>query len=202
MLAPSLVHVVDDDEAVRDSLRFLLELEGLPVRTYPAAAALLEAELPDAGCIVSDFRMPGIDGLQLLDALHTRGVRLPLVMMTAHGEVPIAVRAMRSGAIDFLEKPFEQQQLLDAIGRALDQNRADLAARSQALAATQRLAQLTPREREVLEQLVAGKSTKEIARDLGTSPRTIEVHRARVAHKLEANSLPELVRLVLTAQAA
>src|SRR4051812_5539774 len=198
----ALVHVVDDDEAVRDSLRFLLELEGLQVRTYPAAKSLLDAELANAGCIVSDFRMPGMDGLQMLDALRERGVPLPIIIMTAHGEVPIAVRAMRSGAVDFLEKPFGDREVLEAVQRALAQNRRELASRAQAEAAARRLAQLTPREREVLEKMVEGKSTKEIARELGTSPRTIDVHRARVVQKLDVESLPDLVRLVLASQAA
>src|SRR5689334_22471482 len=135
-----LVHVVDDDEAVRESLRFLLELEGLQVRTYPAAQPLLDTELPNAGCILSDFRMPRMDGLQMLDALRERGVRLPIVIMTAHGEVPIAVRAMRSGAVDFLEKPYEDREVLDAVQRALVQNQRELAAQTQAEAAARRLA--------------------------------------------------------------
>jgi FixJ family two-component response regulator len=200
MEAEAVIHIVDDDEAVRDSLRFLLETEGYVVRTYSGAGALLEADLPAAGCVLTDFQMPGMDGLQLQAALAERGIRLGVVVMTAFGEVPVAVRAMRGGALDFLEKPFENQPLLDAVGRALAQNRATVAASTQAAGAAQRISALTPREREVLDLLVAGNSNKEIARELGTSPRTIDVHRARVFQKLDADSLPELVHLVLAAR--
>jgi two-component system response regulator FixJ len=195
------VHVVDDDEAVRDSLRFALEQEGLTVRTYADAQALLVAELPPAGCVVTDFRMPEIDGLQLQARLAERGVRLPVIVMTAHGDVPVAVRALKAGAVDFLEKPFQDGQLAGAVRQALDANRRALTEAATAAEAARRIALLTPRERDVLQLMVAGKSNKEIGRTLGTSPRTIDVHRARVFHKLAADSLPELVHLVLTARA-
>jgi two-component system response regulator FixJ len=200
MEAQPVVHVVDDDDAVRDSLRFLLEAEGYVVRTYSGAQALIEADLPPAGCVITDFQMPGMDGLQLQAALAERGVQLAVVVMTAFGEIPLAVRAMRGGAIDFLEKPFENQSLLEAVRRALMQNKEALQATSQAASAARRISALTPREHEVLDLLVDGKSNKEIARALGTSPRTIDVHRARVFQKLQAGNLPELVHLVLAAR--
>ncbi len=199
MAATATVHIVDDDEAVRDSLRFLLAPEGWDVRTYASAMSLISAELPPAGCILTDFHMPEIDGLQLQARLTAQGVRLPVIVMTGHGDVPAAVRAMKAGAMDFLEKPFQNTQLLDAITRALECNRQSLEAAAKCATATQLIAMLTPREREVLDLLVTGRSNKEIAKVLGTSPRTIDVHRARVFQKLEADTLPDLVHLVLAA---
>jgi two-component system, LuxR family, response regulator FixJ len=199
VMATATVHIVDDDEAVRESLRFLLEPEGWEVRTYESAMSLIGAELPPAGCILTDFHMPEIDGLQLQTRLTARGIRLPVIVMTGHGDVPAAVRAMKAGAMDFLEKPFQDGQLLAAITRALECNRQGLEAATRRMMATQRIAVLTPREREVLDLLVMGRSNKEIAKVLGTSPRTIDVHRARVFQKLEADTLPDLVHLVLAA---
>src|SRR5580698_6939447 len=184
-LMTATVHVVDDDAAIRDSLRFLLEPEGWAVRTYESAMSLMGAELPPAGCILTDFHMPDIDGLQLQARLAARGVRLPVIVMTGHGDVPVAVRAMKAGAMDFLEKPFQDDQLLDAIMRALERNGRELEAAASSKEAAQRIAVLTPREHEVLDLLVTGKSNKEIAKVLGTSPRTIDVHRARVFQQLE-----------------
>jgi two-component system response regulator FixJ len=194
------VHVVDDDEAVRDSLRFSLEQEGLAVRTYADAHALLAADLLPTGCVVTDFRMPEIDGLQLQARLAERGVRLPVIVMSAHGDIPVAVRALKAGAVDFLEKPFEDGQLAAAVRQALDANQRALAGAAASADAARRIGTLTPRERDVLELLVTGKSNKEIGRALGTSPRTIDVHRARVLQKLAADSLPDLVHLVLNAR--
>ncbi len=197
------IHVVDDDAAVRDSLRFLLEQEGRSVRIYDAAAALLAALLAagpaPCGCVLTDFQMPGIDGLQLQERLAAQGIALPVIVMTGHGDVPAAVRAMKAGAVDFLEKPFETTRLLDAIGRALDANQRALARAARAAGARARIARLTPREREVLDLLAAGSATKEIALALGASPRTIDVHRARVFQKLQVDTLPDLVHLLLSA---
>ena len=193
------VHVVDDDDGVRESLRFLLEAEGMAVRAYASAAALLAADAPPGGCVLTDFHMPGMDGLQLQAALAARGSTLPVIVMTGHADVPVAVRAMKAGAVDFLEKPFLDVQLLGAVRQALQRSLAAREAQEGAAAAAGRIARLTPREREVLELLVAGQSNKEIARTLGTSPRTIDVHRARVFDKLDADSLPDLVHLVLEA---
>jgi FixJ family two-component response regulator len=184
---------------VRDSLRFLLESAGLTVATYASGAALLEAAPGPAGCVLSDFRMPGMDGLQLQSRLTQHGVRLPVIIMTAHGEVPLAVRALKAGAVDFLQKPCAEEQLLETVRRALQANHESLEAGVAAAAAAGLIALLTPREHEVLELLVTGKSNKEIAKALGNSPRTIDVHRARVFEKLQAANLPDLVHLVLAA---
>jgi two-component system response regulator FixJ len=197
-----IVHVVDDDEAVRDSLRFLLEQEGHTVRIYPDATALLDSDLAPSGCVVTDFQMPGIDGLQLQSRLAEREVALPVIVMTGHGDVPVAVRAMKAGAADFLEKPFDDAQFLTAVRMALERNRRALATAAGTADAARQIALLTPREREVLDLLVEGNSNKEIARALGTSPRTIDVHRARVFQKLNAESLPALVHIVLNARAS
>ena len=190
---------MDDDDGVRDSLRFLLEGAGLPVATYSGARAFLAADIGQTGCILTDFQMPEIDGLQLQSRLNERDVKLPVIIMTAHGEVPVAVRALKAGAVDFLQKPFDEAQLLDAVRRALEANRLAVAAAAATSRAAEKLALLTPREHEVLDLLVTGKSNKEIAKVLGNSPRTIDVHRARVFEKLQAATLPDLVHLVLAA---
>jgi two-component system response regulator FixJ len=190
------IYVVDDDPAVRDSLQFALEAGGFTVQTFDAATAVVTAALSSCGCVLTDYRMPGMNGLQLQDHLAAQHIILPVIVMTSHAEVSMAVRAMKAGAVDFLEKPFNDEQLMDAITRALRRNREELAAAEQSAAASRQIALLTPREREVLEHLVTGKSSKEIAKILGTSPRTIDVHRAHVSQKLHTDSLPSLVRLV------
>jgi two-component system response regulator FixJ len=196
------VHVVDDDEAVRDSLRVLLEASGFVVRTYDSAAVFLAAAAPALrGCALIDVRMPEIDGLELQQRLNERGIRLPVIVMTGQGDIPVAVRAMKAGAVDFLEKPFNEEELLAAVRRALEESQQLEELEFVARKAAGRLATLTPREREVLALLVNGLSTKAIAKELGTSPRTIEVHRSRVFEKLQAHSLPDLVRLTLAAGA-
>jgi two-component system response regulator FixJ len=203
MAEAPLVHVVDDDPAVRDSLGLLLESAGFAVRSYDSAAALLQA-LPNSatGCVLTDVRMPELDGLALQRRLIQLGIRLPVIVMTGHGDVPIAVEALKAGAADFLEKPFDDTQLLAAVSSALA---ASQRARDEAAAVAEisaRLASLTPRERQVLERLVTGQPNKTIAYDLGSSPRTVEVHRARVMEKMGARSLPELVRMTLAAEGA
>ncbi len=196
----AIVHLVDDDDGVRDSMQFLLESEGFAVRAYPGAQALLDTALPPAGCVVIDLHMPGIDGLQLQAMLNTRGCALPVVVMTGFAEVSTAVRAMKAGAVDFLEKPCKPADILAVVRRSLEQNRLALEALTATEEAERRIAGLTPREREVMALLTAGHSTKEIARVLGASPRTIDVHRARVFQKLLVDSLPEMVRLAMAAQ--
>jgi two-component system, LuxR family, response regulator FixJ len=202
MAATPLIHVVDDDEAVRDSLTVLLEAAGFAVRTYGSATILLGAALGTIGCVLTDVRMPEMDGLELQRRLAEAGSRLPVIVMTGHGDVPIAVEAMKAGAADFLEKPFDDEQLLASVLRAIA---ASERVRDEAEAAADiaaRLATLTPREREVLDKLVEGLPNKTIAYDLGSSPRTVEVHRARVMEKMGARSLPELVRMKIAVSGA
>jgi two-component system response regulator FixJ len=191
------VHLIDDDEDVRRALSFLLGTAGLAVRVYESAAAFLQHDHKAVrGCIVTDVRMPGIDGLELLRRLKASGSTLPVVVMTGHADVPLAVAAMKAGALDFIEKPFGDDTLLAAIQAALA--RRDQAG-AQAGQVRERLNALTPREREVLDGLMAGHPNKTIAYDLGLSPRTVEVHRANVMTKMGASSLSELVRLTLQA---
>ncbi len=194
------IHIVDDDPAICDSLRVLLEASGFAVRTYESAAAFLGAALEIGGCVLTDVRMPDIDGLELQKRLREAGSWLPVIVMTGQGDIPVAVRAMKAGAVDFLEKPFDDEMLLNAVRRALNESVRRQKTEAAAEAAAERLGDLTPREREVFNLLVTGLSTKAIANQLRASPRTIEVHRARVFEKLQARSLPDLVRLMLTAE--
>ena len=194
------VHVVDDDAGLRDSLRLLLEASGLSVATYETATEFLSVAIdPAGGCLLTDIRMPDLDGLELQRRLAARPTRLPVIVMTGHGDVPLAVRAMKAGAVDFLEKPFTDVQLLTAVQRALEQSRETRELGRLTAEAGRVLALLTPREQEVLGMLIGGLSTKEIASRLSTSPRTIEVHRGRVFEKLRAGSLPDLVRISIAA---
>jgi two-component system, LuxR family, response regulator FixJ len=195
-----IVHIVDDDQSVRDSLCFLLESAGLVTRAHGSAEAFLAVVGDEPiGCVLTDVRMPGSSGLELQTQLHGLGIPAMVIVMTGHGEVPIAVAAMKNGAADFLEKPFDDGQLLAAVQRALAATRDARAHEARQNAAAHRVATLTPREREVLEGLLAGNGSKAIANHLGASPRTIEVHRTRVMAKLGVRSLPELVRLAQTA---
>jgi FixJ family two-component response regulator len=197
-----VVFVVDDDEAVRDSLGMLLESVGFEVRLFGAAPELLAAlDGASPGCLVLDVRLPGMSGLELQKELEARGIELPIVFITGHGDVPMAVRAMRRGAVGFLEKPYKEQDLLDAVSTALALGRRQLQAASEAAAIARRLDSLTPRERQVLEQVVEGAANKVIAGRLGTSRRTIEIHRANVMHKMRADSLAHLVRMVMRVEA-
>jgi two-component system, LuxR family, response regulator FixJ len=192
------VHVIDDDEAMRDSLAFLFQSTNVPVRTHESAAAFL-ATLHEvrSGCIITDVRMPEIDGLELLRRLKKQGVHLPVIVITGHGDVPLAVEAMRLGAVDFLEKPFDDHVLLASVRAALTREHADGARHAEKADATKRVASLSQRERQVLEGLVAGKPNKVIAYDLGISPRTVEIYRAHVMTKMNAASLSDLVRMAL-----
>jgi two-component system response regulator FixJ len=195
----SIVHVVDDEAPIRESLALLLRSVGLASRTYASAAEFLEAwqPAPDA-CLVVDVRMPGMSGLELQEALQERKASLPTIIITGHGDVSMAVRAMKAGASDFIEKPFNDQVLLDAVNRALEQSRGQGAAsgagREEAEA---KFATLTPREREVMLLVAEGRPNKVVATRLGLSTRTVEVHRAKVMEKMQVRSLAELVRLAI-----
>jgi two-component system, LuxR family, response regulator FixJ len=200
MPKPGKVYVIDDDEAMRDSLNFLLESSGFEVTLFDNAQNFLDA-LPELefGCVLSDVRMPGLDGIELLKRLKALHSTFPIITMTGHGDIPLAVEAMKLGAIDFLEKPFEDDRLIKMIETAIRQ--AAPAAKSDALTQeiAARVATLSPRERQVMNGLIAGLSNKLIARDYDISPRTIEVYRANVMTKMQANSLSELVRLAMRA---
>lgn len=196
-----LVHLVDDDEAIRRSAGFMLKTSGFQVRTYESGIELLKAAANlEPGCILLDIRMPGMDGLEVQQALKDKGVTLPVIIMTGHGDVALAVQAMKGGAIDFIEKPFEKSVLMGAIDQGLAQLRRAAADRTSADDAAVRLQKLTAREREVLDGLAKGLPNKTIAYDLGISPRTVEIHRANLMTKLEVRSLSEALRLAFAAQ--
>lgn len=193
------VHIVDDDEAVRQSLAFLLGSAGLAVRLYDSAAAFLAGfSEVRTGCLITDIRMPGMTGLELLNALNARGCGLPTIVITGHGDVPLAVEAMKAGAVDFIEKPFDQETLLGAVHAALDRGGLGVSGEESIVAA--RLASLSARERQVLEGLIGGHSNKTIAHNLSISPRTVEVYRANLMTKMEAKSLSELIRMSILAK--
>jgi two-component system response regulator FixJ len=202
MAEKAKVYVIDDDEAMRDSLQFLLESSGFDVTLFDSAQGFLDALAGLAfGCVVSDVRMPGIDGIELLKRMKAARSSCPIVIMTGHGDVPMAVETMKLGAIDFLEKPFEDERLTTMIESAIRQ--AEPTARDEAVTQdiAARIATLSPRERQVMDGLMAGLSNKLIAREYDISPRTIEVYRANVMTKMGANSLSELVRLAMRAGA-
>jgi two-component system, LuxR family, response regulator FixJ len=196
----SAVLIVDDDSDVRDSLRALLESAAYAVREYDSARKVLaDPAISEGGCLIADIRMPDMDGLQLQEELSKRRVGLPVIIVTGHGDVPLAVRAMKAGAVDFIEKPFDGELMLDSVGRALafaEQTRSKAEAKE---AAGRRIALLTPRELDVLKHLVAGRSNKVIAYELGISPRTVEIHRGHLMEKIQARSLSDLIRMALAA---
>ncbi len=195
------VFIVDDDEAVRSSVRFLIRSVGLQAQVYPSAQNFLAGYDPrHPGCLLLDVRMPGMSGLELQQELNRRGATIPVVFISGHGDVPMAVEAMQQGAFDFLQKPFRDQDLLDRVQRALardTESRSRLAARAEIQA---RLATLTPRETEVLQLVTRGKANKVVGAELGVSQRTVEIHRAHVMEKMNASSLAELVRMVLDSE--
>ena len=192
------VHIVDDDDAMRDSLKWLLESRGLEVELYPSGEAFLAAfNSGFGGCLVLDVRMPDMNGLELYEELQARASTLPVIFITGHGDVPMAVSALKKGAADFIEKPFNDQDMLRLIETCMKQDRAAAAKRAENASLAQRLDSLTPREREVLDLIVAGKLNKQIADELGISIKTVEVHRSRVMEKMAANSVAELVQRVL-----
>ena len=198
MSTEAVVHVVDDDVAVRQSLSFLLASDGLPVRLHESADAFL-AKVGDlsAGCIVTDVRMPGTDGIAFMRALKERGIGLPVIVMTGHADVPLAVEAMKEGAIDFVEKPFDDEGFLATVRAALERQERAVHQDARTTEMQGRVGSLSERERQVLEGLVAGKANKVIAYDLGISPRTVEIYRANVMTKMQAKSLSDLIRQAL-----
>jgi two-component system response regulator FixJ len=199
MLTPEpLIHVVDDDEAIRDSLTFLLETAGYKAVAYQAAEAFLaEAPKMKTGVVITDVRMPGMTGLEMVQRLADHGFSLPIIMITGHGDIPMAVEAMKAGVVDFIEKPFDDDLLLKSVQGAL--SRAGGGPEDdETKALRQRFEALSPRERDVLRGVVAGKANKVIAFDLGISPRTVEVYRAGLMGKTGAGSVSELVRMALT----
>jgi two-component system response regulator FixJ len=200
MVDNAVVHVIDDDESVRHALAFLLAASGMAVRIYETGTAFLETVgSVQGGCILSDVRMPGIDGLALQRRLKELGVKLPLIIMTGHGDVSLAVEAMKSGAVDFIEKPFDDETLLSAIRSALNRYSVTDRRESEIAEVKSRIDGLSVRERQVLDGLIAGHPNKTIAYDLNISPRTVEIHRANVMTKMGANSLSDLIRMALLA---
>ena len=196
-----LVHLVDDDEAIRRSVGFMLKTSGFHVRAYESGVELMKsAPHLEPGCILLDIRMPGMDGLEVQKALKEKGVTLPVIIMTGHGDVSLAVQAMKAGAIDFIEKPFEKALVLSAIERGVERLTRSAANRDRADDAAVRLQALTPREREVLDGLVKGLPNKTIAYDLNISPRTVEIHRANLMGKLGVRSLSEALRLAFAVE--
>lgn len=195
---PQVVYIVDDDEAVRGSLRLLLKSVGLTPNAMGSAREFLTKYDPlQPGCLVLDVRMPEMSGLELQEQLNLQGAIIPVIFITGHGDVPMAVEAMQAGAFDFLQKPFRDQDLIDRIQRALEKDRSNRSALTERNTIRERLESLTPREREVLTMVTAGKANKVMASDLGVSQRTVEIHRARVMEKMGATSLAQLVRMVM-----
>ena len=196
----AVVHVIDDDEAMRESLTFLLSAVGMEVRTYESALGFLDvAPNAEAGCVITDVRMPGLSGVDLLRRLRELKLGIPVIVITGHGDVPLAVEAMKIGALDFLEKPFDDEVLLASVRSALNQLNHDQKRQAERTEIERRLAALSNRERDVLEGLVSGHANKQIAYDLGISPRTIEIYRANLMTKMQAASLSDLVRMALIA---
>jgi two-component system, LuxR family, response regulator FixJ len=198
MLSESVVHVIDDDDAARDALRFLLESAQLTARTYESATAFL-AQLPriEPGCIVTDVRMPEVSGIELLRRLNHATIQMPVIVITGHGDIALAVEAMKLGACDFFEKPYDDEALLCAVRAAMNRQEDEAERESAKADIVNRINELTARERQVLNGLVAGKPNKNIAFDLEISPRTVEIYRANVMTKMKASSLSEVVRMAL-----
>ena len=197
-----VVHVIDDDEAMRDSLAFLLDASGLSPRTYESAVSFLDQlDTVQTGVIVTDVRMPDISGIELLQRLQEKSVQIPVIVITGHGDVPLAVEAMKLGAVDFLEKPFDEEMLLSSVKSAFERRKVSDEMEGKVADIRARLESLSPRERQVLDGLVAGHPNKTIAFDLGISPRTVEVYRANLMTKMEAASLSDLVRMAIVAGA-
>lgn len=193
-----IVHVIDDDEGLRESLTFLLRTAEIEVQSYPSAVAFLDA-LPDIGasCIITDVRMPGLSGIDLLRRLKELKIGVPVIVITGHGDIALAVEAMKIGAIDFLEKPFDDEMLLASVQSALKRHEGETKRHTERTEIETRLTALSKRERDVLSGLVSGRANKQIAYDLGISPRTVEIYRANLMNKMQAASLSDLVRMAL-----
>lgn len=193
------VYVVEDDEAVRDSLELLLKSDGKPVKPYESATAFLK-DYSDkmTGCIVLDIRMPGMDGMELQKRLNEKHSILPIIFVTGHGDVPMAVDAMKEGAVDFIQKPYREEALLEKIEAALKQDLEQRKSLDQKQEIIRRIKSLTPREHEIMDRMIAGQANKVIAIELEISQRTVEIHRSRVMHKMGTHSLAHLVRMVLS----
>jgi two-component system, LuxR family, response regulator FixJ len=200
MASDPIVHVVDDDDAVRKSVSFLLMAEGFNVRQHESALTFLKMKHIDGGCIVTDVRMPEVSGIEFIRLLKERGSSLPVIVMTGHADISLAVEAMNAGAVDFLEKPFEDERFLEIVRSALLLREHTVQQAEELQAIRMRLDALSMRERQVVDCLIAGKANKVIAHDLSISPRTVEIYRANVMTKMEAKSLSELVRMVLVAE--
>ena len=202
---PEIVYVVDDDEAVRDSLRWLLESQGFRISAFDSAERFLSSlpagtSGPITGCLIADVRMPGMSGTELHDELIRRGIQLPLIFITGHGSVPMAVSSMKKGAVDFLEKPFNDEQLCMLVASAFEKVRDDGSRSVLAKRAQELLARLTPREEQVLDRIVAGRLNKQIADDLNISIKTVEAHRANIMDKIEARTMADLMKTALAAR--
>ena len=198
MSVPGKVFVVDDDQAVRESLALLVQSVGIEAETFASAREFLDTYRPDQrGCLITDIRMPGMSGLELQEQLSSDGVRIPVIVLTGHGDVPAAVRALKGGAVDFVEKPFNPQALLDLVQQAIAKDAEIRELADQEAAVAERMSLLTPREHEVMTLVVAGKANKVIAIELSISERTVELHRGRIMKKMQARSLAELMRALL-----
>lgn len=197
----SVVFIVDDDDAVRESLEFLMKSIDQPAEAYPSAQAFLDAYNPDKpGCLLLDIRMPGMSGIELQEKLDDIHAVVPIIFITGHGDVPMAVQAIKAGAADFIQKPFRDQELIDRIKEVLEEDVDNRAGRLEKSEILKRMETLTDRENEVMDQVVAGKANKVVAIDLSVSQRTVEIHRANVMEKMKARSLAQLVRLVMKAR--
>ncbi len=201
MASDPIVYIIDDDDSARGSLEFLLDCAGLRVRGFASADAFLAASPPlDGACLVTDVRMPGTNGIELLATLRGRGGEIPVIVMTGHADVPLAIQAMKAGAADFIEKPFDDELIMSAIRKAISDLSGTADGRAHKQQLTERIASLSAREREVMEALVEGKANKAIAYDLGISARTVEVYRANAMMKMHAKTLSDLVRMATIAQ--
>lgn len=197
--ANATVFIIDDDPAMRDSMSYLVQSVGIAVETFSSAQDFLDTYDPERhGCLVLDVRMPGMSGLELQEFLVERGIRAPVIMVTGYGDVPMAVRALKGGAVDFLEKPFTDQELLETINEAVERDYRQRGKDAELAKVKERIARLTPREREVMDLVLDGKPNKAIATELGLSPKTVEVHRSRVMAKMQVGSLAALLQTVLS----